>query len=131
MFNALGQADALTPTMNIGGLLDLATGKFVKGIHGEYLCNGGLWRTTAIAAGGNGFKTGFLLAQSLIAMKRYRDVDGVIYETESSLNIERIASHGETAGLPADVIYSGERLTIVDLTTKEYLDEFWVSSRSC
>ena len=53
---AFKEIDAFKIMYNVGCLLDIPTGTYIKGAHGESILNGGLGVLTAIAGRGNTFK---------------------------------------------------------------------------
>lgn len=88
MFAKHFEKPAFRPAVNIGCMLDISTGKYELGKHGEMILNGGLGSLTGIASRPNNFKTA--LAVYMLAMTR-RALPGssaMIYDTEGTLNPE-------------------------------------------
>lgn len=86
MFGKHFDKPAFRPAINIGCMLDISTGKYELGKHGEMILNGGLGSLTGIASRPNNFKTA--LAVYMLAMTR-RAMPGsaaMIYDTEGTLN---------------------------------------------
>lgn len=86
MFGKHFEKPAFRPAINIGCMLDISTGKYELGKHGEMILNGGLGSLTGIASRPNNFKTA--LAVYMLAMTR-RAMPGsaaMIYDTEGTLN---------------------------------------------
>ncbi len=78
------------PMCNMGCLLDIPTGSYVTGVHGESILNGGLGLVTAVAGRGNSFKTVISLFFLLTLLDRYIKTQALVYETEMSLTYLRI-----------------------------------------
>ena len=66
--------------INIGALLDIPTGTYMLGSHGESLLNGGLGLLTSVVGIGNNFKSTMLHYMALSALDR------MICSTDSSLS---------------------------------------------
>ena len=84
------------PLINIGAGFDIPTGSYVKGVHGEYILNGGLSGVVGVVGSGNKFKSTIVNFMMLSAADRM-NASGVTcpmhtYDTEDnmSLNIERL-----------------------------------------
>lgn len=61
-------APAIKPRLNIGGCLDVPTGQWMLGKHGEYILNGGFGHATGMVGIGNNFKTTTLDGMELSAV---------------------------------------------------------------
>lgn len=70
------------PMPNLGALLDIPTGSFVKGKHGESILNGGLGSLTGVVGKGNSFKTTICLYMIFIVLSRFKNSIGSEYDTE-------------------------------------------------
>ncbi|MFO5736236.1 hypothetical protein ACLBPJ_29575, partial [Klebsiella pneumoniae] len=68
MFGKHFERPAFRPALNIGCLMDISTGKYEQGKHGEMILNGGMGSLTGIASRPNNFKTA--LGIYLMAMMR-------------------------------------------------------------
>lgn len=66
--------------INIGALMDIPTGSYILGKHGESILNGGLGFTTGVVGIGNNFKSTITHYMSLSALSRIRE------SVETSLN---------------------------------------------
>ena len=66
-------------SFNVGCLLDIPTGHYLKGAHGESILNGGLGFLTGVVGVGNSFKSTILHYLALSALNK------ILYSTESSL----------------------------------------------
>jgi len=83
-------AEPLFPMLNVGCLIDLQTGQYVKGRFGESILNGGLPYITGMVGRGNSFKTMLQIFLLLVVLSRYVSADAVFYETEISGTVNRI-----------------------------------------
>lgn len=125
MFESLRKADPKIPCLNLGFPFDQATGGWTYSDIGEMVCTGGLWRTTGISAHGNSFKSAMVLWMLLISIRRYHKATATIYETEGSMDLERIAALAVQAGVPEEWVYAQERLIYTDITEYEHGNIFW------
>lgn len=85
MFNSTFARPRFRPAINVGCLMDIPTGKYELGKHGESILNGGLDSLTGIAARPNNFKTA--LAVYLLARLRAvcHHAHTITYDTEGTL----------------------------------------------
>jgi hypothetical protein len=85
MFNGVFERPLFRPAVNIGGLLDIPTGTYELGKHGESIMNGGSSGMTGIAARPNNFKTA--LGVYILAMMRRacHHSYSMVYDTEGTL----------------------------------------------
>lgn len=118
------QAADIKVSYNLGGCLDIPTGKFLKGRHGEYILNGGLAASTGICGISNNFKSTLMLAMMLIPMSRIHDCYGNIYDTEYHVVKSRISELAYA--IPGfggqDIMHDG-RVTVTSKT--EYHGNEW------
>lgn len=88
-------AAPIKPMINLGALLDIPTGIYVKGLHGESILNGGLGYTTGIVGRPNHFKSTIEHYMMLSALDKVTyatdDTSSVLYDTE--VNISRHQLH--------------------------------------
>lgn len=80
---------------NIGCLIDLTTGSYAKGIHGENILNGGLGVITGIAGRGNSFKSTIihymiLSAASKVCASKHKTFIST-YDTEINISLSRLS----------------------------------------
>jgi len=78
--------------INIGCGWDIPTGRFVTGARNESLLNGGLAATTGFIGTGNLFKSTQMHYQVLTALSRVHGSEGGTYDTEVSVEHERMAN---------------------------------------
>ena len=107
------EAPDVRVSYNLGGTLDVCTGKFLKGRHGEYILNGGLAATTGIVGIGNNMKSTLQAAMMLIPMSYTPESQANLYDTEFHVNKARISELSQK--IPAfaneDIIETG-RLSV-------------------
>lgn len=77
------------PSLNIGALLDIQTGRYVLGTHGEQIMDGGLQPFTGFVGFPNVFKTTILTYMIQCAISRYTPVETVFYDTENTYKQNR------------------------------------------
>jgi hypothetical protein len=63
-------APSIKPLINIGALMDIPTGTYLLGKHGEMILNGGLGAITGVVGIGNNFKSTILHYMNLSALSR-------------------------------------------------------------
>lgn len=88
------EIDPFKVMLNVGCLMDIPTGQYVKGIHGEHILNGGFPTITAIAGRGNTFKSTIAHHMVLKAMENVLE-SGLptflnTYDTEMNISKERL-----------------------------------------
>lgn len=87
-------APAVKPLINIGGTLDIPTGFYVKGIHGEMIILGGLGSITGVTGIGNSFKSTIMHYMMLAAADRIGSTSKICvmdtYDTEMNIHQERL-----------------------------------------
>lgn len=91
LLGGINASPAVRPMFNVGSLLDIPTGRFLLGIHGESILNGGIANVNAICGRGNSFKTALLLYMLLQAMDRYMPSAANVFDTELTLSYQRFA----------------------------------------
>jgi hypothetical protein len=88
------EIDPFKVMLNVGCLMDIPTGQYVKGTHGESILNGGFPTITAIAGRGNTFKSTIAHYMVLRAMENVLE-SGLptflnSYDTEMNISKERL-----------------------------------------
>lgn len=117
LIKAFSPSPSLRPMYNLGCLLDLQTGRYYTGKHGESILNGGLSYITGVSGRGNVFKTVVMFFQLLRVLDRYFKSTGLVYDTEVSASMGRLyelAANMEYIG-GVDLEESG-RLRLTDKT---------------
>ena len=83
------------PYLNTGTMLDIANGKYVPGADGCTILNGGVPQTMGLAGRQQRFKSTEILSFVMNVLGRYEHAEAVVYDTESSLQKDRILSMGD------------------------------------
>ncbi len=89
-FNTIDPVKAL---INIGSLLDIPTGYYVQGKHGEHILNGGLGQLTGVVAIANAFKSTLMHYMMLSALERMLvsvETSAHTYDTEMNVHETRL-----------------------------------------
>ncbi len=96
---AFTEIDPYKLSINIGCMMDIPTGKYVRGQKGENLLNGGLSLLTAIAGKGNTFKS-TLEHYMMLSAASHIASSGIMpyintYDTEMNINLDRLMSFAQ------------------------------------
>jgi len=86
MFNEAFAKPRFRPAINIGCLMDVSTGSYETGIHGESILNGGMGSFTGICARPNNFKTALAIYMMAMVRRGFHEAHGIAYDTEGTLN---------------------------------------------
>ena len=91
---AFTEVDPYKLYYNVGGLMDIPTGKYVKGAKGENILNGGLGLLTAVIGKGNTFKSTISNFMMLSAVSKVAS-SGTLpyintYDTEMNIQLDRL-----------------------------------------
>lgn len=81
--------------INLGAGLDIPTGTFIPGRHGEHMLNGGLGIVVGITGKGNNFKTTLLewmMHRAAARTSQHIETDMTTYDTEDNKDSNRIES---------------------------------------
>lgn len=115
----------LRPMFNLGCLLDLQSGHYVKGVHGESIMNGGLSALTGVCGLPNTYKSTIAHYMLLQVMNRYTQSHGMVYDTEMSVSENRFQSFSKRLDNidPATLVWDAEnnpegRLLLTDAAVK-------------
>lgn len=117
LINPFKAAPPIKVMINIGACLDIPTGTYVTGRHGESILNGGLGFLTGVVGIGNNFKSTVMHYMSFTAMSRIVGSMGNTYDTEINIHewhLKRMIANIEEFG-GEDILESG-RWTITDKT---------------
>ena len=117
--------------INIGALMDIPTGTYIRGLHGEHILNGGLGYLTGIVGIGNNFKTTLLHYMMQTATFRMSGSTCSTYDTEINIHEWHLKllwktvnlMHGVSEEMTPDIIDEG-RWIITDKTVYTG-DEFY------
>lgn len=86
----------IRPLINIGALLDIPTGEYVKGHKGQWVLNGGLGLFTGVVGIGNNFKSGltnYMMCSAASRVFSTVDTQMTTYDTEVNTHKSTLARH--------------------------------------
>jgi hypothetical protein len=86
MFGKVIDKPLFRPSLNVGGMLDIPTGHYERGRHGESIFNGGVGPLTGIASRPNNFKTALAIFMQAMMRRAFQTAAGLIYDTEGTLS---------------------------------------------
>lgn len=86
MFKKRFEAPRFRPAINIGCLLDVPTGNYELGKHGESILNGGVSGITGICARPNNFKTALLVYMMAMVRRAMRKSHQIVYDSEGTFH---------------------------------------------
>jgi len=134
------QAPSIKPMFNIGCLMDIPTGYYVQGRHGESLLVGGLGMLTGVVGIGNSFKSTIMHYMVLSAINKILPVHETsltTYDTEINIHEERLKKFAERfENISSRDIFNSGIWTISDKTNYyankwyEVLKDFLKEKRS-
>ena len=134
--NPFKAAPPVKVMINLGACLDIPTGVYVPGRHGEMILNGGLGFLTGVVGIGNNFKSTVMHYMFLTAMARICGSSGNTYDTE--INIHEWHLNRMVLNIPefkGEDVLNNSRWVITDKTVyqgDEYFDvlkEFIVNKK--
>lgn len=97
MFTKHFKRPLFRPAINLGGMLDIPTGKYEQGKNGEMIMNGGLSSLTGIASRPNMFKTALAIYMLAAARRSMPGCSALTYDTEGTLNpVARLSALSKT-----------------------------------
>jgi hypothetical protein len=112
---------------NVGACLDVPSGKFKTGLHGESYLNGGIGLMGGVAGKPNTYKSLLMEFMLLSSMERYR-TQGIIYDTELNKQADRLHQLANRfPGLRGRDLFDEESLIVSDRTNysaNEWYDWF-------
>lgn len=85
-------APILRPMLNVGCLMNIPCGSYVKGAHGESIFNGGHALITGIGGRGNTYKSTLGHYLNITILDRYASSNENVYDTEMSFGRARLKS---------------------------------------
>ena len=86
MFGKVIDKPLFRPPINVGGMLDVPTGHYELGAHGESILMGGVGPITGIASRPNNFKTALAIYMQAMIRRAFMTASGLIYDTEGTLS---------------------------------------------
>lgn len=108
-------APDIRPLFNIGCLLDIQTGAYHQGEHGEHILNGGMAPLTGIGARGNMGKSLFAWYHELSFLNRYVSATAGIYDTELTVSRKRqLELADQFDNLKGQDLFETGRLSLTD-----------------
>lgn len=82
-------AAAMQPMLNVGATMDIPTGKYLYGMHGEAILTGGCPSTVGVVGMPNAYKTALMRYIILTILARFFCSSGHTYDTESTDTAQR------------------------------------------
>lgn len=122
------QGPIIKPMFNIGALLDIPTGSWVTGLHGESILNGGLGFITGMVGIGNNFKSTLLHYMMLSAFSRVCEAYLTVmttYDTEINVHEGRLLELSKRFGSFKNINIIEDMLWIITDKTVYSGDEFF------
>lgn len=86
MFGEVFERPLFRPAFNVGGMLDVPTGKYELGKHGESIMNGGIASMTGFVSRPNNFKTALAVFVSAMIRRVCNESDNVVYDSEGTFS---------------------------------------------
>lgn len=110
-------APEIRPLLNVGCLMDIPCGRYVKGKHGEWILNGGHAPITGVGGRGNTYKSTIAHHLNLTILNRYFRSHENVYDSEMSFTSGRAEQLSQRMEFLAGVdLVDTERLVITDST---------------
>lgn len=120
---AFTPAPYIRPRGVIGGGLDIPFGRYYKGKYGDNLLSGGYTNFLGAGGRGNTFKTLLLLTIAIIEMSQNDEYTLVIYDTEITMDWNRLRDICAQLGVDYDAMLDAGRIIIT--TTAEHMGNEW------
>lgn len=116
---------------NTGTLMDIPTGSYQPTRRGNYLLNGGLGYVFSVVGPGNSFKTDQALFPVFLVLAKIKYARVIIYDTENSLNYERIIRIALRCGMTEEQLCLDSDDPLVTLVQSADIlgDEYYQSIR--
>lgn len=114
------------PYLNVGALMDIPTGTYFEGKHGEMILSGGNAPFIGIGGKANTFKSQLAHYINFTTIARYNPEMAILYDTEGNIVKERLihlAKHIE--GFDIDRIFDEDKPVHVITDNSVYGDEFY------
>jgi len=119
------RAKRIIPRYNMGCTLDIPTGSFVKGRHGNAILNGGLVPVSGIVGPGNVGKSELVNLYMTTLLGRYENSFGHTYDTEVSMQYERLERSLSKYPAFDDVILDEENDRYLMVTSDQLWGDEW------
>ena len=88
--NFFTPAPEIRTFLNLGCLMDIPTGRYYRGKHGESILSGGLAYITGVGGRGNTFKSVIAHFMNLRVLDRYSNAMLTLYDSETSVSYARM-----------------------------------------
>ncbi len=121
------QAPNVKIMINIGALLDIPTGTYVKGLHGESILNGGLGILTGVVGIGNNFKSTMLHYMMLSAADHIAaatETSMSTYDTEVNIHETNLQKFGSKFDSFKDIDFLNDGTWVVTDKTVYYANDW-------
>lgn len=119
--------------INIGATLDIPTGYWIRGIHGENILMGGLGQLTGIAGPGNMYKSTILHYMLLSAMSKiwlYTPTSCSTYDSETNIHTSRLKAFTKSFPQFKDRDIIEEGYWVISDSGTYFAEEFYSIIRS-
>lgn len=84
------RAPIVRPAYNIGCLMDIPTGKYLRGGKGQSILLSGASQINSFCGPGNSYKSEMALQMMATVLGRYKSTNGLFYDTENTMTYSRI-----------------------------------------
>lgn len=125
--SAFKQAADFRPMLNIGCLFDVQTGRYVKGMKGENILNGGTAQIEGVTGPGNSMKSTLCKYRQLSVLSRYANASALDYDTENSATRNRSIELGmqlDPSGTLSNTL-TEEAGRLIFTTANDYTGSEW------
>ena len=113
-FGGIPSIPKLRPQYCLGAGLDIPFGAYHIGEHGQSVLNSGMSLLNSVAGPGNSYKTAIMLYMMMVAAERYRPFQCTIYDTEISLNYDRLNKFSRNFARLSQMDHSDDELSDED-----------------
>lgn len=129
MFKSTFAPPRFRPAVNVGCLLDVSTGKYETGVHGESILNGGVSGITGVCARPNNFKTALVVYMLAMVRRSCHHSHSLAYDSEGTLypvsRFTQVSRHDEyLSSIDYDDDPQFAFTDISQYTGDEFFDEF-------
>lgn len=122
-------APTVRPQINLDTLYDIVTGRYIQGIHGEMILNGGALNLTGVIGRGNTFKSTIVNCLLLQAMSRHPAMSISTYDSEGNATIARMKQlASRLPGLEERISYVRDDGQYTLISISEMQGEEWYNS---
>lgn len=130
MFQGAFKKPSFRPAVNVGCLMDVSTGEYFEGEHGEMILDGGLGALNGIVSRPNNFKSALGLYMMAMARRAFPGSHSIIYDTEGTLNpVTRFKTIGKHYPEIANIDFDNDPQFMFTDLSQYSGDEFFFSLR--